>query len=414
MTDTLLINQERLWQTHMDMGKIGALENGGNCRLTLTDEDKRGKDLFVKWCKEAGCSVSFDKIGNIFARRAGKDNSKPAVMCGSHLDTQPHGGKFDGIYGVLAGLEVIRTLNENQIETKHPIEVAVWINEEGVRFSPGVAGSSTFAGVYSADEILAIRSHDGCLWGEELERSGYAGDEEPGNRALDSFFELHIEQGPILENENKTIGIVTSIQGIRWLQVRSIGTDSHAGTTPLDMRKDALVSAAQMVMAANRIGKEHAPAARVTVGQLDVVPNAPSTIPGDVSFTVDIRHPDEKILKQMHDDLCTAFQQIADADGLELDIQLKININPAILDPDCIAAVRKSTQTLGYSHMDILSGAVHDAIFLADVAPTTMIFVPSQGGLSHNEAEYSTPEDLAAGCNVLMHSMLERARRLGE
>ena len=412
MTDTFLINQDRLWQTHMDMGKIGALPNGGNCRLTLTDEDKEGKDLFVTWCKEAGCEVSFDQIGNIFIRRSGKDNTKSAVMCGSHLDTQPHGGKFDGIYGVLAGLEVIRTLNENNIETERPIEVAVWINEEGVRFSPGVAGSATFAGLYSAEEILAIRSHDGCLWKDELERAGYAGKDKPGSRKLDSFFELHIEQGPILETQEKTIGVVTKIQGIRWLQVNLKGTDSHAGTTPLDMRKDALLTAAQMVIEANAIGKQNSPDARVTVGQLDVVPNAPSTIPGEVSFTVDIRHPDDTTLKKIHDEMRANFEKIAAKAGLSLDIALKINMSPAILDADCISAVRNATNTLGYSHMDILSGAVHDAIFLAGMVPTTMIFVPSQNGLSHNEAEYSSPEDIAAGCNVLMHSMLERANRV--
>lgn len=412
MNDTFLINQERLWQTHMDMGKIGALPNGGNCRLTLTDEDKKGKDLFVKWCKDAGCEVSFDQIGNIFVRRSGKDDTKPAVMCGSHLDTQPHGGKFDGIYGVLAGLEVIRTLNENNIETEHPIEVAVWINEEGVRFSPGVAGSATFAGVYSSDEILSIRSHDGCLWGDELKRIGYAGEEKPGSRKLDSFFELHIEQGPILENQEKTIGVVTKIQGIRWLQVNIKGTDSHAGTTPLDLRKDALLAAAQMVVEANRIGKQSSPDARVTVGQLDVVPNAPSTIPGEVNFTVDIRHPDDTTLKKIHKEMQTCFEKIATAGGFSIDIELKLNMSPAALNTDCIDAVRSASKKLDYSHMDILSGAVHDAIFLAGMVPTTMIFVPSQGGLSHNEAEYSTPEDIAAGCNVLMYSMLERAGRI--
>jgi beta-ureidopropionase / N-carbamoyl-L-amino-acid hydrolase len=412
MTESLRINQDRLWQAHMYLAKIGALANGGNCRLTLTDEDKLARDLFIDWCRQAGCEVSFDQIGNIFIHRAGKDGNKNAVMCGSHLDTQPHGGKFDGIYGVLAGLEVIRTLNDNNIETELPIEIAVWINEEGVRFSPGVTGSATFAGVYSVEEILAIKSNDGCLWGDELQRTGFAGEEKPGDRELDSFFELHIEQGPVLENQKKQIGVVTGIQGIRWLLVDVIGKDAHAGTTPLDMRKDALVSAAKMVVEANSLGKAYAPEARVTIGQLEVTPNGPSTIPSKVSFTVDIRHPDNALLEQLKNQISKRFEEIAAEENSGLELSLRLTTEPVIFNADCLTAIKNASKTLGYSHMNILSGAGHDSIYLSRVAPTGMIFVPSQGGVSHSEAEYSSPEDLAAGCNVLLHSMLERARAL--
>ena len=409
MTNTLLVNQDRLWQTHMDMGKIGALPNGGNCRLTLTDEDKAGRELFINWCKEAGCEVSFDRVGNIFARRQGKDNNRGAVMCGSHLDTQPHGGKFDGIYGVLAGLEIIRTLNDHAIETTPPLEVAVWINEEGVRFPSGLTGSGAYAGVYSAEEVLTIKSRDGCLWGQELERIGHAGQAELGSRDIDVFFEIHIEQGPVLENQQKTIGIVTGIQGIRMFEVTVIGKDAHSGTTPLDMRKDALLAAAQMVAAVNEIGIPYMPEVRVTVGRFEVSPNGPTTIPGKVYFFVDTRHPENKVLQQLEDAIYSRFDEIANKTGVDLSINPTIRTDPVIFHPDCINSVRNAVTKLGYSHMDILSGAGHDSIFISRVAPTSMIFVPSQGGLSHNEAEYTSPEDLAAGCNVLLHTMLEQA-----
>lgn len=409
MTETLVVDQDRLWQSHMDMGKIGALPNGGNCRLTLTDEDKAGRELFINWCKEAGCEVTFDRVGNIFARRPGKENNKSAVMCGSHLDTQPHGGKFDGIYGVLAGLEVIRTLNDQGVDTIAPIEVAVWINEEGVRFPPGLTGSGAFAGVYGVDEVLSIRSRDGCLWGEELERIGHAGKEKPGSRDIDMFFEIHIEQGPILENQEKVIGVVTGIQGIRWFEVTVTGKDAHAGTTPLDLRKDALLAASQMVTAVNEIGQPYMPEIRMTVGRMEVSPNGPSTIPGEVYFTVDTRHPDDGVLARIQETIYSRFNEIAGNTGVALFIKPTIRTDPVIFHPECVTRVRNAVTKLGYSHMDILSGAGHDSIYLSRVAPTSMIFVPSQDGLSHNEAEYSSPEDLAAGCNVLLHAMLEQA-----
>lgn len=411
MYEDLRVDGKRLWHSHMDIGKIGALPGGGNCRLTLTDEDREARELFISWCRTAGCEVDFDRVGNIFVHRPGRNEDLAPVMCGSHLDTQPHGGKFDGIYGVLAGLEVIRTLNDNGVETERPIEVTVWINEEGIRFPIGVAGSGAFAGVYTADELLALGSQDGCLWGDELARCGFAGKEEPGNRPVDSFFEVHIEQGPILENAAKTIGIVTGAQGIRWLDVVVRGSDSHAGTTPLTMRKDALLAAARMINAANSIGLQQGDAARITVGHLNVIPNGPSTIPGEVRFIVDFRHPEDAVLGQMQSDITEQFNAIAKELDLETDINMKISVAPVQFNGECIAAVRDANARLDYPAMEILSGAGHDAVYVSRKAPTSMIFVPSKDGISHNESEYSSPEDLEAGCNVLLQAMLSRANR---
>lgn len=394
----------------MEMGRIGALPNGGNCRLTLTDEDKEGRELFISWCKDAGCEVSFDRIGNIFVRRPGTDESRGAVMCGSHLDTQPHGGKFDGIFGVLAGLEVIRTLNENQIETGAPLEVAVWINEEGVRFPSGLTGSGAYAGVYTADEVLAIKSRDGCVWGEELARIGHAGEAEPGTRNIEKFFEIHIEQGPVLEKQNKTIGVVTGIQGIRLYETTVTGKDGHSGTTPMDMRKNALLAAARMVDAIHDISLALMPEIRMTVGHLVVSPNGPTTIPGQVYFTIDTRHPDNEVLEQIKKQMYSRFDAIAGETGVQYEMNPTIRTEPVAFNKECIDSVRQAAEELGLSHMDILSGAGHDAIYLSRMAPTAMIFVPSEGGLSHNEEEYTSPEDLAAGCDVLLHTMLAHAR----
>lgn len=404
----LQIDGNRLWASLMEMAKVGATPKGGCARLALTDLDREGRDLFVRWCREAGCSISIDRMGNIFARRSGRDNDLPPVVTGSHLDTQPTGGKFDGVYGVLAGLEVIRSLNDMKLETQAPIEVAVWTNEEGSRFAPAMVASGVFAGLFTEDYGLSRADLDGKTIGEELKRIGYAGDQPVGGRPFRAFFEAHIEQGPILEAEKKTIGVVQGIQGIRWFEVTVTGSESHAGTTPMNRRKDAMLGAARLVEAANRIALDHAPGV-ATVGLMQVSPNSRNTIPGTVFFSVDLRHPSDDALSRMK----TAFEQSCDNICSTLGLGCECNEiwhSPALhYDPGCIDAVRKAAAECGYAHRDITSGAGHDAGHICRVAPTAMIFVPCADGISHNEVESATPEDLAAGCNVLLRAMLDRA-----
>ena len=402
------INQQRLWDSLMEMAKIGATQKGGNKRLALTDLDRQGRDLFVRWCKEAGCAVTVDRMGNIFARRKGKRNELPPVVTGSHLDTQPTGGKFDGVYGVLAGLEVIRTLNDLGYETEAPVEVAVWTNEEGSRFAPAMVASGVFAGVFSEVYGLSRADTDGKTIGEELKRIGYFGEAKVGGRPFKAFFEAHIEQGPILEAERKTIGVVQGIQGIRWFDVTITGRESHAGTTPMNRRKDALLGAARIIDRINTIALAHPPGVS-TVGVGRVSPNSRNTIPGTVYFSVDLRHPRDEALAGMKADLEATVREICGSLGLDGDCQ-EIWHSPAVhYNEGCIAAVRRSAQALGYPHRDIVSGAGHDAGYISRVAPVGMVFVPCADGISHNEIEAATPEDLAAGCNVLLGAMLEQA-----
>ncbi|WP_299390813.1 Zn-dependent hydrolase [Pelagibius sp.] len=405
----LTVNQDRLWDSLMEMARIGPGVAGGNCRLALTDFDREGRDLFVRWCQDAGCSITVDKMGNIFARRPGSDPSLPPVATGSHLDTQPTGGKFDGVFGVLAGLEVIRTLNDHGIETAAPVEVSVWTNEEGSRFAPAMVASGVFAGVFDLDYGHSRADVDGKTIGEELERIGYLGEETPGEHPMKAFFEAHIEQGPILEAEEKTIGVVTGAQGQRWFEVTLTGSESHAGTTPMNRRKDALVAASKLVTAINEIALAHPPHAVTTVGMMQVSPNSRNTIPGSVFMTVDLRHPDDETLSQMESELRAACAGICDPVGVEAAIENIWCSPPIAFDTDCVAAVKKAAGAAGYGNMDIISGAGHDACYISRVAPTAMIFVPCEDGVSHNESESATPEDLAAGCNVLLHAMLERA-----
>ena len=405
----LRIDLDRLMDRIMELGRVGALEGGGVCRLALTDVDKQGRDLFVRWCEDAGCSVSYDAMGNIFARRPGRDNSLPPIMTGSHLDSQPTGGKFDGAYGVLAGLEVIRTLNDLDYQTEAPLEVVAWTNEEGSRFAPAMVGSGVFAQVFDLDYGLSRADQDGNTLGQELQRIGYAGPEQPGQHPVGAYFEAHIEQGPILEAAGKTIGVVQGAQGQRWYEVTVTGQEAHAGPTPMLVRRDALVGAARMVEAVNRIGLEHQPNACATCGMLNVMPNSRNVIPGQVWFTVDFRHPDDAILAAMDQALRQELAQIAEAARLELALE-QIWHSPATpFDESCVAAVRKGTEQAGYAHMDIISGAGHDAVYMAKIAPAAMIFVPCENGISHNEIENATPQDIAAGCNVLLHAMLEKA-----
>ena len=405
----LKVNQHRLWQSLMDMGKIGSLPGGGCCRLALTDEDKAGRDLFIAWCRECGCDVDIDQVGNIFARRAGTDSGLPAVATGSHLDTQPHGGKFDGIYGVLAGLEVVRSLNEAGIRTRAPIDLIVWTNEEGSRFGPPLTGSSTFAGLFDINEIHNIRTHDGALVRAELERTGYLGEMKPGARAIDAFFEAHIEQGPVLESNGLTVGVVTGIQGIRWYSVEVDGTDSHAGTVPMNMRRDALIGAAQMVSRLQQMASQAHPDIRCTVGRFDVTPNSGSTIPGHVSFNIDLRHPVTGVLDDLEAQITGELKEIATSQNLELEIENTIKAVPVNFDPEMVSSVRSAARGLEYGHMEMISGAGHDAMNLSLVVPTAMIFVPCKDGISHNEAEFASASDLAAGASVLLNALLERA-----
>lgn len=409
MTTNIRIDGARLWDSLMELARIGATEKGGVCRLALTDLDRQARDLFRSWCEAAGCTVTVDKMGNMFARRPGKDNSLPPVMTGSHIDSQPTGGKFDGAYGIMAGLEVIRTLNDYNYETQRPVEVAVWTNEEGSRFAPAMVASGVFAGVFDLSYGLSRSDVDGKSMGEELARIGYAGPEPVGGRPVAAFFEAHIEQGPILEAEKKTIGVVAGAQGQRWYEVVLTGQEAHAGPTPMRRRKDALVGAARLVGAVNRIGLDNQPYACATVGMVQVSPNSRNTIPGRVFFTIDFRHPEDAVLAKMDAAIRAEADKVAKEIGLELDLKQIWYSPPVKFAEGCVAAVRDAAKELGFQHMDIISGAGHDACYISRVAPTGMVFVPCENGISHNEIENATREDLAAGCDVLLRAIVIHA-----
>jgi N-carbamoyl-L-amino-acid hydrolase len=408
----LAIDDKRLWDALMEVAQYGATPKGGNNRLTLTDLDAQVRDLFAKWCGEAGMSMTVDQMGNMFARRPGKRDDLAPVMAGSHLDTQPTGGKYDGVLGVLAALELVRTLNDRGIETERPIEIVNWTNEEGSRFAPAMLSSGVFAGAFSMDWAYARADRDGHTLGAELERIGYKGEAPVGGRDIHAFFELHIEQGPILEAEEKTIGVVTDCQGQRWYELTLTGFEAHAGPTPMDRRRDALLGAARVIELVNKIGLERAPSACATVGQIDVHPNSRNVIPGEVFLTVDFRHPDNEVLEDMCRALESGVAEIADQIGLERKLEQIFSFRPVHFDETCVAAVREGAQACGYSHRDILSGAGHDAVYIAAVAPTAMVFVPCVDGVSHNETEECKPEWVTAGANVLLHAVLEMAGRV--
>lgn len=407
----LRINEQRLWDTLMEMGDIGGTEKGGCNRLAGTDLDKQARDLFVSWCKACGCTIDVDKIGNIFARRAGINNDLPAVGTGSHLDTQPTGGKFDGVFGVLSGVEVLRTLHENNIETPTAMEFSVWTNEEGSRFQPAMQGSGTYVGRFDLETELNKTDVNGIRLGDELERIGYLGEMELGSRHMGAFFEAHIEQGPILEDEEKAIGIVRLGQGIRWYNIEVVGRPSHSGTTPMHLRKDAMLVASAIVTEMNAIALRHENGLG-TVGFMQVWPNSRNTIPGNVKFSADLRNPKPDVLLTMHEELVTFCKEIALNHGVE------VNVDPfwyfAPVEFNASDDVKAATEKLGYSHMDIYAGAGHDACYMADLVPTGMIFTPCLNGISHNEAEYSSPEECAAGANVLLHAMLEASDRIAK
>ncbi len=409
----LRIDGQRLWQSLMEMAKIGATEKGGVCRLALTDLDKQSRDLFIEWCEAVGCSIKVDKMGNIFARRPGRNDELAPVITGSHLDSQPTGGRFDGVYGVLSGLEVLRTLNDLGYETERPVEVAVWTNEEGSRFAPAMVASGVFGGVFDLEYGLSRPDQDGKTMGEELERIGYAGAEEVGGRDVHAYFEAHIEQGPILEDQDITIGVVTDAQGQRWYEATLTGVESHAGPTPMPVRKDALLGAARIVDLVNRIGLDNAPVACATVGMMNVYPNSRNVIPGQVFMTIDFRHPDDAVLAGMDAALREGVQDIVERIGLELEMEQIFYYAPIHFDEDCIGAVREGAANCDYSMREMVSGAGHDACYVSKVAPTSMIFIPCVDGISHNEIEDAKPEWVTAGCDVLLHAILDKAGQAG-
>ncbi len=406
-------NGARLWDSLMEMGRIGATPNGGVGRLALSDLDKQARDLLVRWCEAAGCAVRVDRVGNIFARRPGADDTRPPVMTGSHLDSQPLGGRFDGAYGVLAGLEAVRSLNDAGLRTRAPIDLVVWTDEEGARFRAGLMGSALFAGLHRLEEALANADTEGRTMGGELARIGYAGSEPVGGTAVDAFFEAHIEQGPVLEAEGKVIGVVLGAQGQRCFEVTVEGEEGHAGTLPMTRRRDALLGAARMIDALNRVAFRHDPPPVITVGVLRVRPGAPNTIPGRAVFTIDSRHPHDATLVAVEREMREECARVAAGAGLGATVERTSERASVAFHEDCVAAVRRAAEALALPHRDIFSGAGHDACNLALIAPTAMIFVPCEKGISHNEAENATPEDLAAGCDVLLQVLVERARVAG-
>ena len=401
------IDGERLWSSLMELSRVGATAKGGVRRITLTPADREGRELFARWCREAGLELSIDAIGNMFARRRGIEDGAPPVMMGSHLDTQPNGGKFDGAYGVMAGLEVIRALNDAGVKTRVPLEVAAWTNEEGSRFVPTLMGSGVFTGVYRLEEVLENKDTDGIKVRDALDAIGYRGDARA--HKVGAYFEAHIEQGPVLEDAKTTIGVVQGALGQRWFDVLVTGQDAHAGPTPMNLRKDAMLAAAQLTLEVNRIATTFPDNARGTVGHLQVKPNSRNVIPGEVRMTVDLRNARDSTLLSMKSELEKAAQAIARERRVSIELKEVVYFPPSEFAPALVERVRAAAKDLGLSHRDIVSGAAHDAVYLSRVAPTAMIFVPCEGGISHNEIENASPADLAAGCNVLLQAVLPTA-----
>ncbi len=400
------IDGSRLWQSLMDMAEIGATPTGGSNRLALTDADRAARDLFVRWCRDAGCAVRVDTLGNIFARREGVTPGSPPVLMGSHLDTQATGGRFDGVYGVLAALEVIRTLNDNDIETAHPLEAVVWTNEEGARFSPAMMGSAVWAGVLSIEQAHERRDGAGHRVIDELRRIGYLGELACGGSEVRAAFEAHIEQGPVLERAGRQIGIVEGIQGVRWLEIVIEGTSCHAGTTPMDARRDPVRALAELLPDLFQLVNAHQPLARLTVGRMETSPGAYNTVPARATIGIDLRHPDAGVLNGLGRAIEDSVRRACGRHGLSASTQSVLDCAPVSFARDCVDAVQRSVDSLGYPAMRMMSGAAHDSMHTARVAPTAMIFVPCEGGVSHNATESARPEDLAAGCNVLLGAVL--------
>ncbi|RID90675.1 Zn-dependent hydrolase [Gemmobacter lutimaris] len=407
--ENLRINSARLWDSLMEMALIGPGVAGGCNRQTLTDADGEGRHLFKRWCEAAGMTMGVDTMGNMFASRPGTDPDALPVYMGSHLDTQPTGGKYDGVLGVLGALEVVRTINDMGLKTRHPIVVTNWTNEEGARFAPAMLASGVFAGIHTQDYAYDRTDPEGKRFGDELARIGWVGDEVVGARKMKAMFELHIEQGPILEAEGKSIGVVTHGQGLWWLEITLTGKDAHTGSTPMAMRVNAGLGMARITERVHQIAMSHQPNAVGAVGQVFVHPNSRNVIPGKVVFTVDIRSPEQAKLDAMRAEVERAAHAVAAELGLGCSIEPVGHFDPVTFDPELVGIVRASAEKLGYTHMDIVSGAGHDACWINRVAPTTMVMCPCVDGLSHNEAEEISPEWAAAGTDVLLHAVLQVA-----
>ena len=411
--ENLRIDSARLWDSLMEMAKIGPGIAGGNNRQTLTDDDAKGRALFQTWCEAAGMTMGVDRIGNMFATRAGEDPDAAPVYMGSHLDTQPTGGKYDGVLGVLGALEAVRTMNDLGIRTKHPIVVVNWTNEEGTRFAPAMLASGVFAGKHDLQWAYDRVDHNGKSFGDELKRIGWVGEEAVGARKIHALFELHIEQGPILEAEGKDIGVVTHGQGLRWIECTVTGKESHTGSTPMPMRRNAGRGLALITELVHEIAMKNQPNAVGAIGHIDVYPNSRNIIPGKVVFTIDFRSHLLEVLEGMVAEFEARAPGLCDGIGVGLEWKIVGQFNPPAFDEGCVAAVRNAARKLGYSHMNIVSGAGHDACWINDVAPTAMIMCPCVDGLSHNEAEEISPEWAAAGTDVLLHAVLETAEVVG-
>ncbi len=405
----LTINGDRLWNRLMEMAKTGGTANGGVRRVALTDEDRAGRDLFVQWCKNIGCSVEIDQMGNIFARRPGHDNEAPAIMVGSHLNSQPTGGKFNGALGVLAGLEVLETLNDNHITTPVPTEIVSWTNEEGARFSPAMVASGVFSGDFTLEYAYARTDKQGRTLGEELDRIGYQGTLEVGNRPYQATFELHIEQGPILEAEQKSIGIVTGVQGIRWYDLTLTGQETHAGPSPMHYRSDPMLLVSKILPLIYGIAETYQPEAKVTIGYIDAAPGVRNTVPGSVMVAIDLRHPDEAELAYMDNALKNMVHTLTGEHGVTAELEEIWYSPPVQFSPKCVEAVQRAAEVCQVPAMRIVSGAGHDAANIAKVAPTGMIFIPCKDGLSHNERESIKREEAIHGANVLLNAVLQLA-----
>ncbi|MEY3961521.1 MAG: hypothetical protein RIR14_2175 [Pseudomonadota bacterium] len=407
--ENIRINSARLWDSLEEMALIGPGVAGGCNRQTLTDADSEGRHLFQRWCEAAGMTMGVDSMGNMFATRPGTDPAALPVYMGSHLDTQPTGGKYDGVLGVLGALEVVRSMNDLGIKTKHPIVVTNWTNEEGARFAPAMLASGVFAGIHTEEYAKGRKDLDGKVFGEELKRIGWEGTEKVGARKMHAMLELHIEQGPILEAEGKDIGVVTHGQGLWWLEITLTGKDAHTGSTPMHMRVNAGLGMARITERVHQIAMAHQPNAVGAVGQVKVFPNSRNVIPGKVIFTVDIRSPEQGKLDAMKGEVMRAAHAVAKELGLGCEIEEVGHFDPVTFDAGLVKIVRQSAENLGFSHMDIVSGAGHDACWINRVAPTVMIMCPCVDGLSHNEAEKISPEWAAAGTDVLLHAVLEVA-----
>ena len=409
LSDNLKLDGDRLWQSLMDMAKIGPGVAGGNNRQTLTDEDAEGRELFKKWCLKENLKMGLDSMGNMFAERAGSEPDLLPVYVGSHLDTQPTGGKYDGVLGVLGALEMVRTLNDLNIKTRRPIVIVNWTNEEGTRFAPPMMASGVFAGMHTQDWAYGRTDADGKKFGDEIQRIGWVGDEKVGARKMHAFFELHIEQGPILEAENKDIGVVTHGQGLNWLQVTLTGRESHTGSTPMPMRLNAGLGMARITELVHTIAMKNQPEAVGAVGHCDVYPNSRNIIPGKCVFTIDFRSPSFDTQESMEKELREGAENIAKELKLKLEIEKAGHFDPVTFDESCVAAVRNAAERLGYSHRNLISGAGHDACWINKVAPAAMVMCPCVDGLSHNEAEDISKDWASAGANVLFQAVLETA-----